>query len=444
MPANRKRVDHIFQGLMRKFTSLDAVLRRFQAKETPPPPPIPRTTSWRQEEVENRLKFLEDQQIKFTHLTRNDGFEKFEDLRGNIENFIGFSKIPTGVAGPLRINGLHANGDFFVPLATSEGALVASISRGCQVITQSGGAKTLVVMESVSRAPAFVFRSVVDACLFSQWASDQFEIFEKIVSETTRHGKLMDMNAAVIGNQTHLVFSYSTGDASGQNMVTISTDAICKFIAENSPQKPEYWFIEGNMSGDKKPTAISFLSARGKKVVAEIEIPRAIFEKALHTTPEAVFNYWKTSFVGGVQSGSIGVSGHYANALAAIYLACGQDVACVGESCVGITVCDVLPNGNFYISVTLPNLIVGTVGGGTGLPTQKECLEMLRCAGAEGSKTFAEICAASVLAGEISISAALAAHHFTRAHSIYGRKKERQKSATTASTTKGVQDHAHP
>jgi len=422
MPASRSRVTHVVEGLLNKFKSLDALRKRFEPLTEPPPAPIPRNLHWSKKERDNRIQYLSTLGINTSYLSGEKPTEDFEALRGNIENFVGFSKVPTGIAGPLRVCGLHAHGDYFIPLATSEGALVASIQRGCRAITESGGCKTATVMESVSRAPVFIFESLVDASLFCQWATQQFDECTKIVGRKSKHGRLLDIQPAVIGNQAHLIFSYSTGDASGQNMVTICTEACCEYFLKAAPVPPTSWFIEGNLSGDKKPTAISFLSARGKKVIAEVELSRETVRKTLNTTPEKIFEYWKTSFVGGVQSGSIGVSGHYANPLAAIYLACGQDVACVAESCVGITVCEVKRDGNFYISVTLPNLIVGTVGGGCSLPTQRECLEILGCYGENKAKVFAEICAGAVLAGEISISAALASGDFTRAHRVFGRK----------------------
>jgi hydroxymethylglutaryl-CoA reductase (NADPH) len=226
------------------------------------------------------------------------------------------------------------------------------------------------------------------------------------------------------GKYVYLHFEYTTGDAAGQNMVTLATDAACRHIIAESPVKPQHWFIESNMSGDKKATAMSLLFVRGKKVTAEIVIPRKLVTRVLHTTPEKIMEYWKMSFVAGVQSGSIGVQGHYANGLAALFIACGQDAACVSEASVGITRVDVDERGDLYVSVTLPNLIVGTVGGGTDLPTQRECLQMLGCKGEGTSRAFAEICAATVLAGEISIMGALASGQFTEAHRRYGRKKK--------------------
>lgn len=334
----------------------------------------------------------------------------------NIENFIGVARVPIGLAGPLRVNGAHAAGDYYVPLATTEAALVASYSRGAQLITEAGGCAAVVVNEGVTRAPGFAFETIGDASVFVAWAVHAFEDLRTAAAATTRHGLLVDMQLAVEGNHVHLLLEFLTGDASGQNMVTIATDAVCRFILEQAPVKPRYWFVEANMSGDKKATTHSFMTVRGKKVSAEIRLPEALVRKRLHTTPAAMVNYARMSMIGGVMTGSIGVQGHYANGLAALFIACGQDAACVAEAAVGVTRFEIREDGSLYAAVTLPNLIVGTVGGGTGLPTQKACLDILGLAGAGQSRAFAEVAAALALAGELSIIGALAAGHFTRAH----------------------------
>ncbi|HZH87934.1 MAG TPA: hypothetical protein VFD78_02015, partial [Chitinophagaceae bacterium] len=218
-------------------------------------------------------------------------------------------------------------------------------------------------------------------------------------------------------------FKYFTGDASGQNMVTICTQAICDFILTESPVKPVQWFIESNYSGDKKASGASFTSVRGKKVTAECVVKKEVVETVLKSTPENMEKIWKTSTLAAIQSVTIGAQGHYANGLAAVFLACGQDVACVSEASVGITRMEVNQDGDLYCSVTLPNLIVGTVGGGTSLPTQRECLDIMGCLGQGKSRRFAEICAAVVLAGELSIAAAISEGHFTKAHQYLGRKR---------------------
>jgi hydroxymethylglutaryl-CoA reductase (NADPH) len=339
-----------------------------------------------------------------------------ESYARSIENFIGTAKLPLGLAGPLRVNGAHASGDYYVPLAATEAALVASYSRGAQLVTEAGGCAAAVVNEGVTRAPAFAFATMVEASHFVAWATTQFDAFRAAARETTRHGELVDMQLVLEGNSVHVIFEFTTGDASGQNMVTIATDAICRAIAGSAPVKPRYWFVEANMSGDKKATALSFTSVRGRKVSAEIVIPGALVERALHTTPRAMADYARMSVFGGVMSGSIGVQGHYANGLAALFIACGQDAACVAEAAVGVTRLEAQDDGSLYGSVTLPNLIVGTVGGGTGLPTQNACLQILGLAGAGNARAFAELAAALALAGELSIIGALTAGHFTQAH----------------------------
>jgi hydroxymethylglutaryl-CoA reductase (NADPH) len=282
-----------------------------------------------------------------------------------------------------------------------------------------------VVNEGVSRAPVFAFKSLVEAGKFIVWATEQVETFRAEAQATTRHGRLEEIRFTIEGNHVYVIFEYLTGDAGGQNMVTIATDAICRYIESHSPVKPVYWFIEGNMSGDKKATAQSFQTVRGKKVVVEALLPAELVRRRLHTTPKQMAEYVLVAGLGGVMSGIIGVQGHYANALAAVYIACGQDAACVAESAVGITRFQVTDDGSLYTSVTLPNLIVGTVGGGTGLPTQKACLDILGLAGPGHANAFAEVCAALVLAGEISMIAALSSGQFTRAHQQLARERNR-------------------
>lgn len=347
-----------------------------------------------------------------------------ENLKGSIENFIGYTHLPVGVIGPLRINGLFAQGDFYVPLATTEGALVASYHRGAHVVSRNGGVTALCVSESISRAPAFTFNSIITAGLFIEWAISNLEKFKALAKETTRHGKLIDVKPTLNSNTAFLTFEFQTEDAAGQNMVTVATENICRWIAEASPVKPDAWYVEGNLSGDKKATMLSFLSHRGRKVVAEARLSKNDVERFLHSSPEAMVEYSRISTLGGIQSGSIGVQGHYANALAAIFLCCGQDVACLSEASVGITTMQVDKNGNLYVSVSLPNLTVGTVGGGTFLPGAKDCLRMLGCEGNGHARKFAEICAATVLAGEVSIIAALASGDFARAHTTFRHKSE--------------------
>jgi hydroxymethylglutaryl-CoA reductase (NADPH) len=334
----------------------------------------------------------------------------------NVENFIGTAQVPIGLAGPLRVNGAHASGDYYVPLAATEAALVASYSRGARLVTEAGGAAAVVLSEGIARAPGFAFETMVEAAQFVGWAALAIDTFRAVTRETSRHAELVDAYFAVEGNHVHMRLEFTTGDAAGQNMVTIAADAICRHIEAHAPVRPRYWFVEANMSGDKKATSQSFLSVRGKKVSAEVVLPAALIETRLHTTARAMADYARMSMVGGLMSGSIGAQGHYANGLAALFIACGQDAACVAEAAVGITRFELREDGDLYASVTLPNLVVGTVGGGTGLPTQKACLDILGLSGAGHARALAEVAAALSLAGELSIIGALCAGHFTRAH----------------------------
>ncbi|MBA5763175.1 hydroxymethylglutaryl-CoA reductase [Vibrio sp. 404] len=340
----------------------------------------------------------------------------------NIEHFIGTVNVPVGLAGPLRVNGLFANDDFLVPLATTEAALVASYNRGAKLITASGGVSTLLINEGVSRTPVFAFQSLSESAQFVSWVVTQYDMFRTVAESTTNHGKLKDINVNIEGNHVYLVFEYLTGDASGQNMVTIATQNVFVYILEHSPIAPVDAFLDGNLSGDKKANAYTLRSVRGKKVSADVTIPAELVEQHLNTTPAAMVKFGKMNTVGGLLSGSIGINAHYANALTALYIACGQDAACVAESAIGITRMDVTPNGDLYASVTLPNIMVGTVGGGTGLPTQKACLDILGLHGNGKAKALAEVAAALCLAGEISIVGAFCAGHFSRAHHKLARK----------------------
>ena len=242
----------------------------------------------------------------------------------------------------------------------------------------------------------------------------------------------MDMRVTIEGNHVYLHFEFTTGDASGQNMVTIATEAICAYIAVHSPVRAQHFFIEANLSGDKKASAQSFQSVRGKKVSAEVIVPTELVQKRLRTTPEHMVDYWRMSALGGVLSGTMGVQGHYANGLAALYIACGQDAACVAESAVGVTRFEITPQGDLYAAVTLPNLIVGTVGGGTGLPSQQACLELLGLAGSGKAQALAEVCAGLCLAGELSIGGAVCSGSFARAHQCLARAHRRRARRTAA------------
>ncbi|MCY6383004.1 hydroxymethylglutaryl-CoA reductase [Hoeflea prorocentri] len=340
----------------------------------------------------------------------------------NIENMIGTVKVPVGIVGPLRVNGIHAQGDFLVPLATSEAALVASYGRGADVTAAAGGISAALTYDGVLRTPAFKFGSAAETGVFLNWVVQSAEALKAAAEATTRHGKLVSLEPAMDNEICFLRCRFMTGDASGQNMVTIATSAMCEYIVANAPVKPRAWYVEGNYSGDKKGSFLGLLTGRGAKVTASATIPADIVRRKLRCTVDEMLEYGRVANLGSLLSGQLGAQAHYANALAALFIATGQDAACVAESAVGFTRmedCD----GDLMVSVTLPNLLVGTVGGGTGLPSQSAGLRILGLRGSGKRPALAEVAAALCLCGEISIVAAMAAGDFVRAHERYARHR---------------------
>jgi hydroxymethylglutaryl-CoA reductase (NADPH) len=420
MPVNYQRARSYLNRLLQNH-SLSELQERLEPGRENPAPIVPGGSRLTKETLEQRWQLLRTTTASREALMDPQTLARMEDFRHHVENFIGSVKLPIGLAGPLRVNGLFAQGDYYIPLATTEGALVASYHRGARLISDSGGCTSMLLNEGLSRAPGFAFRDLRQVGLFVAWALSRLETFQQAAESTTRHGKLIDMKVAVEGNHVYLIFEFTTGDASGQNMVTIATEAICAYVEAHSPVKPQYFFVEANLSGDKKASAQSLLQVRGRKVTTEVVLPADLVEKRLNTTPHRLEEYWRMAAIGSVLSGTLGAQGHYANGLAALYIACGQDAACVAESAVGITRFEIIDGGDLYASVTLPNLIVGTVGGGTGLPSQQACLEIMGLNGSGHAPALAEVCAGLCLAGELSIAGAICSGEFTRAHRCLGR-----------------------
>jgi len=368
------------------------------------------------------VKRINDQGVEIPYITGQKSIDRNKSLKGNIENFIGYVQLPIGLAGPLLVNGDHAQGLYNIPMATSEGCLVASYSRGMKACQLSGGVTSICIKESVERTPYFKFKNLRVAMKFVQWAKSQTATFQDLVRQTSNYAQLNKIEFSQEGNSVTLCLQFTTGDAAGQNMVTIATDAICKYIIGNFQHYPVEWYIESNYAGDKKTTAKTLSGNRGKKVIAEVTLPRDVVTSVLKSTPEKMCKYFLTSTLSSIQAGSIGNQGHLANALTAIYIATGQDVACIAESSIGILRMETTDKGDLYASITMPALIVGTVGGGTHLPTQAEGLRIMNCQGINKAQKFAELCCAAALAGELSIAAAIAEDHFTNAHKSLGRK----------------------
>jgi hydroxymethylglutaryl-CoA reductase (NADPH) len=341
-------------------------------------------------------------------------------LQGNIENFIGVAQVPIGVAGPLRINGEHAQGDFYIPLATTEGTLVASYNRGMRLLTECGGVRTTVVEQYMQRSPVFILKDAVSAREFGRWIDENFAAIKREADATTRIGKLVKIQQFSIGPLRHLRFNYTTGDAAGQNMVGKATFAACEWIKKNHPGGAQY-VLSGNMDTDKKHSRINMLLTRGRRVVAEAVLRNDILKDLMGVNAKELFEARQISTTGAFLAGSANNSSHAPNGLTAMFIATGQDVADISESQAAVTYSQLLENGDYYWSVTLTSLIVGTVGGGTSLATQRECLEMLGCHGQGKADKFAEICAGVALAGETSLAGAVLHGDWVSSHDRFGR-----------------------
>lgn len=370
--------------------------------------------------VERRRKWLEQ---KTGCRLENVGAHSIQsdEMRGNIENPIGAAQMPLGVAGPLLINGTDAQGSFYVPLATTEGALVRSYERGMVALTRAGGVTTRIYVDENRVSPVFLFDSVAEAHQFVVTLPNKFETIRAEAESTTRHGKLQRVECHAIGREVIVNFCYFTGDAQGMNMIVKATEHACKWIMDHSDAVRFYVF--SGFSSEKRASGSLLAGGKGKKVTAGALLPKDIVKSYLHVTPESLLDMRQHTMLGHLQANAIGYNGHFANGLAAIFIACGQDVANIVNSAVGITNFEINENGDLYASVTLPSLTVATVGGGTALGTSRECLEILGCAGGGQAGKFAEIVCATLLAGELSMGAAIASGEFVAAHETYGRNR---------------------
>jgi len=343
-------------------------------------------------------------------------------LPGNVEHFTGVAQVPIGVAGPLLVNGEHAQGEFYVPLATAEGTLVASYNRGMKLLYEAGGVTTTVVADHMQRAPAFLFPSAREARGFAEWIDEHFDEIKAVAEATTRSGRLQDIERYSAGRILYTRFNYTTGDAAGQNLTGKATQAACRWIVEHCPPIERY-FLESNFATDKKSSQVNMLRTRGKKVIAEATVPNALFQRIMHSSSELMYRARQVSNLGGFMSGVNNNGAHSANGITALFIATGQDVANVAESSAAYVYAELRDNGDYYFSITIPALIVATYGGGTSLATQRECLEMLGCYGAGKVRKFAEIVAATVLCGELSLGSAIVAEEWVEAHDLFGRNR---------------------
>ncbi|MGA2939038.1 MAG: hydroxymethylglutaryl-CoA reductase [Syntrophobacteraceae bacterium] len=383
--------------------------------------PRDRSNDYTTEAASIRREFIENQTGASLHHVGRYSFDPGV-VKGNIENFIGVVQMPIGIAGPVTVHGQYAKGDFWVPLATTEGTLVASYNRGMRVVSECGGVKTTVVEQFMQRAPVFIFEDAWAAAKFSQWLDENLGQIKAAAERTTSVGKLEHIQKFAVANMLYVRVNYSTGDAAGQNMVGKATLAACQWIRANYPGPFDY-ILSGGIETDKRHSQMNKLHTRGKHVIAEATLKHDVLHSVMRADTRDIFRMRNIGNIGAMMADSAYNGPQSANGIASVFIATGQDEANVVESHAGFFFCELRANNDLYVSVTLPSLIVATYGGGTGLPTQRECLEIMGCYGKDKSNKLAEIVAAAILAGDISLTSAVAAGEWVSSHEQYGRNR---------------------
>ena len=393
------------------------------SEAVPPPVHLPRDErdDYSPEIIRQRQEVIQQLTGVAPHHIARYSFDP-HTVRGNCESFVGVAQVPIGCAGPLRVRGEHADGEFMIPLATSEGTLVASHNRGMKVLNMCGGARCTVVADAMQRAPVFVFADALAAREFVNWVHANLDRVREEAEATSSVAKLLYIDPYLANKFVYLRFNFSTGDAAGQNMVGRATFAACSWILDNYPGVTNF-YLESNFATDKKASQINIMRTRGKRVTAEATIPRDVLIQQLRVEPEKLVYHYGIANVGAFLSGANNNGLQSANGITALFIATGQDVANVAESSAGILYAELTPAGDLYLSLTIPSLIVATYGGGTALATQRECLEMLGCYGKGKVNRLAEIVAGVTLAGEISLGAAISSSDWVSSHEKYGRNR---------------------
>jgi hydroxymethylglutaryl-CoA reductase (NADPH) len=350
--------------------------------------------------------------VGFSHITTYS-YDPHE-VQGNVENFIGVAQVPIGIVGPVLVQGDFARGIFYVPFATTEGAIISTYQRGSWAVALSGGVRTRLLKDQNHLDPVFVCHDIGGAGDLVAWIVQHFADIRQAAEQTTGHGRLVSVTPHAIGRRVVLDFAYETGDAVGANMINFATEAACELIS--GANSIERYYLRSNFSAEKKASATQLLIGLGKEVVAEAIVDRKIAQRYLGATPEQVAEAWTSWALASLSAGGLGINGHFANGLAAIYIATGQDVAHVANGCTGVNNFEVTGTGDLRVTIKLPNLLIGTIGGGTALPTQRECLAMIGCYGEGKTQKFAEIIAATLLTGELGICAGIVSKFFQEPH----------------------------
>ena len=370
------------------------------------------------DDMHRRVEWLEGQT---GHRLDEFALEDPPSFKGLSENQIGYIGMPLSIAGPLRIDGSYAKGDFYVPLCTLEGTLSLSMTRGFYLTYLSGGITSRHIKQQLSRSPVFIFESLDEAYDFLPWVDTHYEEIKAAAESTTRHGKLLRMEKHPIHNRVLMEFNYDTAEAAGQNMVTMATDAACRWIMEHyQAKRPFRYLVESNFCCDKNPAHKTIMHGRGHHVICSFTVSDRLLRKLLRVSVDDIVRCITDKHLGSQMAGVVGLNLHTSNALAALYLALGQDVACVAENCVGIATYE-KHGDDLYATLSMPSVTVGTVGGATRLSQQRRNLELLNCTGDKSSRKLAEIICASALALEISLAGAIVSNEFALAHAKFGR-----------------------
>ena len=384
--------------------------------------PRDRQDDYSEAAIQARQAFVEEYTGKAFEHVKSYSFDP-HIAAGNVESFIGVAQVPIGVAGPLQVNGEHAQGEFLIPLATAEGTLVASYNRGMKVLNLSGGVKCTVSDDAMQRAPVFIFEDARGARDFKQWLADNFDAIAAQAEATTSVGKLEYIDTYLSNHFAFSRFNFSTGDAAGQNMVGRATFAACSWILENNDTIRRF-YLESNFATDKKASMVNIMKTRGKRVTAECKISGDVLREVMRVEPKGLAYHWGVAAgIGSVLSGANNNGLHSPNGITAMFIATGQDVANVSESSAAILYAEHTDDDDLYMSITIPSLIVATYGGGVGLATQRECLEMMDCYGKDRVHKLAEIIAGVVLAGEISLASAISSNDWVSSHEKFGRNR---------------------
>lgn len=421
LPLGKHDIEIVFDS--KPFGKLKLNVQDAIAEQLPLARKIPRdaTDDYCAEAIARRQAFVDEFSGTSLDHVKRYSFDPHL-LKGNVEHFTGVAQVPIGFAGPLTVNGEHAQGDFLIPMATTEGTLVASYNRGIALLNANGGVKVTVVGDAMQRAPVFVFDDARQGRDFVEWVQANTPRIATEAEATSSVAKLKYIDHYLSNKFVFLRFNFHTGDAAGQNMVGRATFAACSWILDQYPGV-RHFYLESNFATDKKASQINIMRTRGKRVTAEALIKRDTLIQRMRVEPESLVYHHGVANIGSILSGANNNGAHSANAITAIFIATGQDVANVAESSAGVMYAELTAERDLYISITIPSLIVATHGGGTGLPTQRECLQLMGCTGRGSVNKFAEIVAGVVLAGELSLGSAISSSDWVSSHEQYGRNR---------------------